>query len=236
MGAGVEDVDGPLVRGEQDRSRALGGSVAPGGVGGLDHDLAGSGVDPPCLVVGVQDAWVAGAQLAGRGGFPPVSEPPQRRELRGPAAFGEQVERPAGVDGGQLGVVADDQHLRPRCGRLGGQGVQGERAGQGRFVDDQELPGTHRPAGVLALQCPHRCAKGVQLGPVADRVGALGCGGQLGEAFPALARAGADGLVQPLGGVLTLDAERVGELGGGGGGRGQPDYAASPVGALPGVT
>jgi hypothetical protein len=45
----------------------------------------------------------------------------------------------------QLGVVADQQHLRAGLGEVG-DAVQGQGAGQGGFVDDDELARLERGA------------------------------------------------------------------------------------------
>ena len=52
---------------------------------------------------------------------------------------GDHRERAAGVDGLQLGVVADQQHLRARVLGEVGDAVQRQGAGEGGFVDDDEL-------------------------------------------------------------------------------------------------
>ncbi len=82
-------------------------------------------------------------------GFPPVGEPPQPGELRGLGPAGEQPERAAGLDGGQLVLVPDQEDLRAGCLGLGDQVVQLEGPGQGRLVDDQELAGFQAPLGLL---------------------------------------------------------------------------------------
>ena len=83
---------------DQDRGVPGGFGFLPRGVCGLEHRLAGAGGDAVMLGMSVQSLRVSGAEPSGCLGFPPVREPPQRRECRAVALFGEQVERPAGVD------------------------------------------------------------------------------------------------------------------------------------------
>lgn len=87
-------------------------------------------------------------------------------------------------------MIPDQQYFRPGLRRQGGDAVEGERARQGRLVDDDELSLAERLAGAV--------------------VG-----------------------VEPLGRVLGLDAEVIGQDLRGDGGRRKPDHAAAPVLALP---
>ncbi len=68
----------------------------------------------------------------------------------------QQAERAAGIDGLQLRGVTDQQHLRPRLLRSLRDPVQGEGAGEGGFVDNDELPGLEGGAGVLVGGPPLR--------------------------------------------------------------------------------
>ncbi len=92
------------------------------------------------------------AQGAGGVGLPPVGEPPQRPQPVRAAGGGEQAERAAGVDGAELVVVADEQQLGPGGSGLGGEVVEGEGAGQGRLVDDEQRPGPQPPAVLLRVE------------------------------------------------------------------------------------
>ena len=60
---------------------------------------------------------------------------------------GQEVERAAGGDGVQLGGVADEQQFRAGLGGLLAELVEGEGAGQGRFVEDDQLPWVHATTG-----------------------------------------------------------------------------------------
>src|SRR5665647_531112 len=111
VGAGVQGADGAGVGGDEDGWASVFGVGLPGGVGLFEHGHPGAAADAVVVLVDVEHPEVTVAQAAGGGGLPGAGEPPQGRQHGGPAAFGQQVERPAGVDGGQLGVVADGEHL-----------------------------------------------------------------------------------------------------------------------------
>ena len=205
----------------------------PAGVAVFEHRLGRSGRDAVVLEVGVQCRRAAGAQVSGGVGFPGVGEPPQRGQHDGAAAFGEQVERAAGVDRGQLCVVPDEKHLGFGGACLGGECVQGERPGEGGLVDDEELAGVQRPVGVGAAQGGKLGVDRSGQGRVGVGVEAGTLGPQGGGAFGTAGVAGAGGLVQPLGGVLARDAQGVGQLGGCCGRGGQADDRPVTVGRGP---
>ena len=152
----------------------------------------------------------------------------------GRPGLGEEPERAAGADRGQLVVVADEQQLRPRGGGVGAEPVQVEGGGQGRLVDDDELAGLEPVAGLLPVQDGDRGAQLPHPRVVAGRGGRGEGGAQAGGDGGAVRGAGPVGFVQPLGGVLTRDGQRGGELGGGGRGRGEADHRAAAVDGLPG--
>ena len=55
------------------------------------------------------------------------------------AVADEEVEGAAGLDRGQLCPVADEDDFRAGTAGLSDEGVEGERAGQRCFVDDDQL-------------------------------------------------------------------------------------------------
>ena len=95
--------------------------------------------------VGVDDFGAPVPQAEGGGLLPLVGEPVHVDQLGGVVAVvDEQRERAAGIDGLELRVVADQQHLRPSLGREVRDAVQGQGAGEGGFVHDDELASAER--------------------------------------------------------------------------------------------
>ena len=152
VGALVERGHGGVVRGDEQGGLAGVGVGLPRRVRGVEDRLGGAVGDPPVGGVLVEDGGVAGAQASGGVGFPAVGEPPQRVQLGGSAGLGEEPERAAGPDRGQLVVVPDEQQLRPGGLGVGAEPVQVEGGRQGRLVDDDELAGLEPVAGLLAVQ------------------------------------------------------------------------------------
>ncbi len=92
--------------------------------------------------IGVGDVGVSESQLQGGVAFPLVGEAVDvvQGGRVGAAVVGEELERASGLYRRQLGPVADEQHLRPDLAGVGGDVVQVLGGGQGRFVDDDQLP------------------------------------------------------------------------------------------------
>lgn len=214
--AGVQRGHGAGVRGDQDRVDAVVEVARPGGVGVLEHRLRCAGVHPVMLGVLLEDPGVAVTQAEAGRGFPRLAEPPQRRQACRAGAIGQQRERPTGVDRRQLGVVPNEQHLGPGRAGLGGDGVEGERSGERRFVDDHELARLQRPPGRFPRLPGEGGLEGAQRLPVAASGGGVAGAGQPFGDGGASAGALTGGLEGPLGGVLACDAQRSGELGGSG--------------------
>ena len=85
--------------------------------------------------------WGAVAQREGCGLLPCVGEPVHVDQFWGVGpVLGDHRERAAGVHGLQLCVVADQQHFCASGVGEVGDTVQREGAGEGGFVDDDELP------------------------------------------------------------------------------------------------
>src|SRR2546421_226081 len=105
---------------------------------------------PVVAVVGGESSVVAagggGGGAAGGGGGGP-REPAGRWGVRGEVGpvGGKHVERAAGLDRAELGPIPDEQDLGVDGAGGFHDGVEGEGAGQGGFVDDDQLPGQHRP-------------------------------------------------------------------------------------------
>ena len=165
--------------------------------------------------------------------FPGVGEAPDVGEFGGFGVLGDQAEGAAGVGRGELGVVADEEELR--AGGVGGAGEGGEfhGAGHGGFVDDDELVGAEVPPVVVCVQ---RRQLGHEALVAAFSTIAVGeVGGVLGllDHVAALFGAEAGGFVDPFGDVLGGDADRVGQDGRRGRGRGQRDDRAFAVCEFP---
>ena len=141
----------------------------------------------------------------------------------------EQLERAAGLDGGQLCPVADQDDFRAGSAGLCDEGVEGERAGQGCFVDDHQLTGPQRPFLYFAVE-------GFELPVEAAGAGDLSCPAEFPAELVDLGAApGVAGVLdQPFRGVLGRDPDLVGEHLGGGGGRGQTDDRPGAVLVFPG--
>ena len=156
-GADVEGGDVFAGFGDQHRRQALLAVVAPGGVGGIGHGFSVTIMDAIVCQVGVDDWCAAVSQLQGCGLLPGVGEAVNVDQLGGiVAVVDQQAEHTTGVDGLELGIVTDQQHLRPRLLSCLRDPVQGEGAGEGGFVDDDELPGLEGGAGVLVGGPPLR--------------------------------------------------------------------------------
>ena len=109
-------------------------------------------VDPLVRAVGVEGGAVAVAELERCGLLPFVGEPVHIGELRGVGAVGgEEREGATGVDGLQLGVVADQQQLPASLRHETGDLVERAGARQRRLVEDHQLPGAQRQDGASSV-------------------------------------------------------------------------------------
>ena len=101
-----------------------------------------------------------------------VLEPPQRASGRcGRPRSASSANAPPASTADSWAWSPTSSTFAPAARGLGGEGVEGERAGQGGLVDDEQLPGAQRPPPGLLVQARDR---GVQ-GAGADRVAAR-CG------------------------------------------------------------
>ena len=159
IGAGADVEGGDVLAGfgDQHRRQTLLSVSVPGGVGGIGHGLGVTVMDAVVVEVGVDDRGAAMPQLQGRGLLPDVGESVDIDQFGSiVAVVDQQAERTASVDGLELCVVADQQHLRPRFLGCLRDPIQGQGAGEGGFVDDDELPGLEGRAGVLVGGPPLR--------------------------------------------------------------------------------
>lgn len=119
----------------------MGAVGPPRGVGGVGHGVVVAVGDALVVEVGVDDVGVSVAQREGCGLLPCVGEPVHADRFWGVGpVLGDHRERAAGVHGLQLCVVADQQHFCASGVGEVGDAVQREGAGEGGFVDDDELP------------------------------------------------------------------------------------------------
>ncbi len=125
-------------------------SPRPGSVSSVSGvgDAAAAFVDAVVGCVGVQHLRVAVSQAAAGLGFPGVAEPPQGGQFCGLGAAGQEPERGAGFDGGELVVVADQEQLGSRGAGLAGEGIQGGGGGERGLIDDHQLPRPQWPTPV----------------------------------------------------------------------------------------
>ena len=145
--------------------------------------------------------------------------------------FGEQPERSAGIDGGELLVVPDEQELRTHLLGLGAQGVQGQGPGQGCLVDDEQLPRPQRPAGLFPGEPSEAAAELVAGLPVTYAAVELLV--HVPELLGAGVVPGAGALMQPLRGVLARHRQGGRQLVRSGGGWRETDDRPAPVVGLP---
>ncbi|GAA1580277.1 hypothetical protein GCM10009789_37610 [Kribbella sancticallisti] len=106
---------------------------------------------PVVVVVGVDGGEVSGAEGEAGVAFPRGGEAPDVGEFGGLRVAGDEAEGAAGVGGGELGVVADEEEFG--AGGVGGAGECGQfhGAGHGGFVDDDELVLAKAPSVAVGL-------------------------------------------------------------------------------------
>lgn len=120
-GAVVEVVHDVVGRGEDHRVSVCRPVGSPPGVGGVVDGGGASGMDPAVVEVVPEPGGVTVTQQQARGGFGGVGEPHDVAQRERTGRFDHVGGGAAGVDGGELFVVADTPH---RC-------AAGEQEGQG---------------------------------------------------------------------------------------------------------
>jgi len=139
----IQGRDGLVRITDQNRRLACTGIRTPGVETSICHRLAAAVTDAAVSQVQVDCFLVTETQLAGGVPLPFVNEPVQVDELRWIWAVVDQHrERASCVDGLQLGVIADEEHLRADISSKRGDAVEEQCARQRCFVDDHELGGT----------------------------------------------------------------------------------------------
>jgi hypothetical protein len=92
------------------------GKVGTGGL--LGHLLIGPGVQSAVQVVGREGGHVPGPDRQRRRALPLAAEPDRLGQLGVAQLAGQQRHAASGLDGGELGVVAGDDHFRAAAGRV----------------------------------------------------------------------------------------------------------------------
>ena len=110
----------------------------PGGIGHVGGVLVGADMHTPVVdVVGDAGGVALAHRQTGRA-FAGIGEPHHRREGQGFVACGDVADHPAGRDGGQLLVVADQAHAGSARQRVTDDGVKVEGGRFAGFVDDEQ--------------------------------------------------------------------------------------------------
>ena len=122
------------------------GVGGPGVVGGFAHGLVRTVAHAVAVEVVVEGLGSAVAQAEGGGGFVGVGEAVQVGELDGADVVGQQAQRAAGFDGGELGGVTEEADDGAAFAGVGGEPVEVAGAGHAGFVDEDEVAGVeHEP-------------------------------------------------------------------------------------------
>ena len=141
-GAGGQVADAGGGGGEHEAAQPGGHVAMPGGVRLLQQRLGRAPDDPIVRGVEVQRGAIALAQLPGRGGLLRGGEAVQFGEFDGADLGGQQPQRAAGLDRGELPVVAEQPHGGAVAFGERAEGVEVAGAGQAGFVDQDHVAGS----------------------------------------------------------------------------------------------
>ena len=152
-----------MVRGHQQRVRALQGEREVGGRGGVHHLLRLPARDPGVLVVLGQDRGVAGPQPQARGLFPRGAKPERLGELGTAEGLGEQRHAAAVFHRLQLLGIPRQDHLGASRGGLADDVGQVRAGDHGRLIHQDQVAGPQ----------PNRAAGAALPGQMAQELGAV---------------------------------------------------------------
>ncbi len=165
--------------GEHDRVESVGAVGGPGGEQVVGHGGFVADVDAVVVEVEAECFGEPVAQGEGGGAFGLVGKSDEFGEPQR-AVFGFDVAKDAaGLDRGELLVVADEADAGAFGQDVADHGVEGEGSGHPGFVDDDQALASEgfEPAGmVVVFEGPDELGEGVGVG--ADLVAEGGCGGR----------------------------------------------------------